>query len=310
MSVCRVIAAMSLAASVAACTVGPDFVDPEMSVPAAFAFLGPARPSERSVDPAQAQRIGSWWKTLHDAELNSLVERAIVANPDIEAALDRVQQAREREIAVLGAALPRVGAGGSVARGSGTDLKSPRIPPTLDAGVNTTGFQEVTGVVGFDAGWELDLFGKYRRALEAGRYDTQSAFEARNATVIRVVAEVARNYAVLRGLQLRVALLKGSIARAEDLVKLTLSRFKQGLAAEGDNLLAQRELEALNAALPLLNSAIFDAVSRIGLLLGTYSGDVSVELKKPGALPHTPERVRPGQPIDPIAAAPAGHSAG
>ena len=112
------------------------------------------------------------------------------------------------------------------------------------------------------------------------------------------VAEVARNYAVLRGLQLRVALLKGNIARAEDLVKLTLSRFKQGLAAEGDNLLAQRELEALNAALPLLNSAIFDAVSRIGLLLGTYSGDVSVELKKPGALPHTPERVRTGQPIE------------
>jgi NodT family efflux transporter outer membrane factor (OMF) lipoprotein len=299
MSVCRVIAAMSLAASVAACTVGPDFVDPEMSVPAAFAFLGPARPSRTGVDPAQAQRIGSWWKTLHDAELNSLVERAIVANPEIEAALDRVQQAREREIAVLGAALPRVGAGGSVARGSGTDsVKSPRIPPTLDAGVNTTGFQEVTGVVGFDAGWELDLFGKYRRALEAGRYDTQSAFEARNATVIRVVAEVARNYAVLRGLQLRVVLLKENIARAEDLVKLTLSRFKQGLAAEGDNLLAQRELEALNAALPLLNSAIFDAVSRIGLLLGTYSGDVSVELKKPGALPHTPERVRPGQPIE------------
>ena len=97
---------------------------------------------------------------------------------------------------------------------------------------------------------------------------------------------------------MRVALLKENIARAEDLVKLTLSRFKQGLAAEGDNLLAQRELEALNAAVPLLNSAIFDAVSRIGLLLGTYSGDVTVELKKPGALPHTPERVRPGQPIE------------
>jgi multidrug efflux system outer membrane protein len=96
MSVCRVIAAMSLAASVAACTVGPDFVDPEMSVPAAFAFLGPARPSRTGVDPAQAQRIGSWWKTLHDAELNSLVERAVVANPEIEAALDRVQQARAR----------------------------------------------------------------------------------------------------------------------------------------------------------------------------------------------------------------------
>jgi len=172
MSAYRAIAAISLAASVAACTVGPDFVDPEMRVPAAFAFLAPARPSKAGVDAYDARRIGSWWKTLHDAKLNALVERAVAANPEIEAALDRVQQAREREAAVFGLALPRLGAGGSVAKGSGTDsVKSPRIPPTLDAGVNTTGFQEVTGVVGFDAGWELDLFGKYRRALEAGRYE-------------------------------------------------------------------------------------------------------------------------------------------
>jgi NodT family efflux transporter outer membrane factor (OMF) lipoprotein len=299
MSAYRAIAAISLAASVAACTVGPDFVDPEMRVPAAFAFLAPARPSKAGGDAYDARRIGSWWKTLHDAKLNALVERAVAANPEIEAALDRVQQAREREAAVFGLALPRLGAGGSVAKGSGTDsVKSPRVPPTLDAGVNTTGFQEVTGVVGFDAGWELDLFGKYRRALEAGRYEIQSAFEARSAAVIRVVAEVARNYAVLRGLQLRVVLLKENIGRAEDHVKLTRSRFQQGLAAEGDTLLAERELEALNAAIPPLNSAIFEAVSRIALLLGTYSGDVSAELKKPGALPDTPHHVRPGQPID------------
>jgi multidrug efflux system outer membrane protein len=139
------------------------------------------------------------------------------------------------------------------------------------------------------------LFGKYRRALEAGRYDTQSAFEAGNATVIRVVAEVARNYAVLRGLQLRVVQLKENIARTR---RRPCETHPLGLAAEGDNLLAQRELEALNAAIPPLNSAIFDAVSRIGLLLGTYSGDVTVEPKKPGALPHTQERVRPGQPIE------------
>jgi NodT family efflux transporter outer membrane factor (OMF) lipoprotein len=93
-------------------------------------------------------------------------------------------------------------------------------------------------------------------------------------------------------------LLKENIARAEDRVRLTLSRFKQGLAPEGDNLLAQRELEAFSAAIPPLNSAMFEAVSRIGVLLGTYSGDVRRELNKPGALPHTPSHIRPGQPID------------
>jgi outer membrane protein TolC len=119
MWVCRVILAMSLAAGVAACTVGPDFVEPEMKVPAAFAFFSPAHPSKAVLDAGQAERVGSWWKTLHDAELNSLVERAVAANPEIEAALDRVQQAREREVALVGVALPRLGAGGSVAKGSG-----------------------------------------------------------------------------------------------------------------------------------------------------------------------------------------------
>jgi outer membrane protein TolC len=142
-------------------------------------------------------------------------------------------------------------------------------------------FQEVTGVVGFDAGWELDLFGNTAERLRPGRYYTLSAFEARNAAVIRVVSEIARNYVIVRGLQLRVALLKENVERALDHVKLTLTRFKQGLAPEGDNLLAQRELEALNARIPPLNSLMFDAVSRIGLLLGTYSGNVGAELKRP-----------------------------
>ena len=236
---------------------------------------------------------------LARSQLNSLIERAVLANPEIEAALNRVQQAREHEIVILGAALPNFGAAGGAGRGTGTDsVKPPRIPPTLDAGLNTTGFQEIQGVAGFDAGWELDLLGKYRRALEAARYDTQSAFEARNATLVRIVAEVARNYAVLRGLQLRVALLKENIARADNYVKLTLSRFDQGLTNEGDVLLARRELEALIAALPSLNAAIFEAESRIALLLGVFSGDVVGELSEPRALPQTPGRLRPGQPID------------
>jgi NodT family efflux transporter outer membrane factor (OMF) lipoprotein len=291
--------AMSFGLCLSGCAVGPDYASPEIKLPPIFETWRSTPSNRPSVDPEEAAKVAGWWKTLHDPELNGLVDRAVLANPDIEIALDRVQKAREHEIVVLGAALPTLGAAAGAGRGTGNQSpKPPRIPDSLDSAVNATGFKEITGVAGFDATWELDLFGKYRRELEAARYDTQAANQARNATVITVVAEVARNYAILRGLQLRVALLKENIGRAENHVKLTLSRYDQGLTNEGDVLLARRELEALSSSLPSLNAAIFEAESYIALLLGTFSGDVIGELREPRKIPHTPERLRPGQPVD------------
>lgn len=299
MPLCRFVLAMAPAMCVAACAVGPDYASPEIKVPAAFEFWRPARPGMTGAGPQQTTVVTSWWKTLRDPQLNSLIDRAVAANLEIEVALNRIQQAREHEIVVLGAALPTAGVGGTVSKGSGTEsVKSPRIPASLDAGVNTTGFREVTAVSGFDAGWELDLFGKHRRELEAAQYDTEAAIEARNAAVITVVAEVARNYVTLRGLQLRLSLLRENIGRAERYVNLTMTRYDQGLTNEGDILLARRELEALNAVLPSLTTAIFEAESRIALLLGVFSGEVIEDLKEPRKIPHTPERLRPGQPVD------------
>ncbi len=300
MSLYRLAMAGTVALWMCGCSVGPDYAPPGIEVPATFLpSLRSQQDSSPPADPAQASHITIWWKTLRDPKLDALIERAIAANPEIEAALNRVQQAREHEIVVLGAALPALGLGGSVGRGSGTNsVKSPRIPPTLNSGINTTGFQEIQGVVGFDTGWEFDLFGKNRRALEVARDDTQAQFEARNAVIIRVVAEVARNYAILRGLQLRLNLVKENIARADNLVKVAVSRFDQGLTSEGDVLLARRELEALDAVVPSLNAAIFEAQSRIAVLLGTFSGDVVGELSQRRPIPPTPVRVRTGQPID------------
>jgi NodT family efflux transporter outer membrane factor (OMF) lipoprotein len=298
MPLCRVVLAVSLAVGVAACAVGPDYATPEVKIPALFVSSQSPRPNPPRNDQEQAQVV-SWWRTLRDPELNSLIERAVIANPEIAVALNRIQQAREHEIVVLGAALPSLGVGGSVAKGSGTDsVKSPRIPASLDAGINTTGYQEITGVAGFDAEWELDLFGKYRRELEAAQYDTQALVESRNAAIISVVAEVARNYVILRGLQARVVVVRESIESAERFVNLTLMRYDQGLTNEGDILLARRELEALNAALPSLNATIFEAESRIALLLGTFSGNVTRELQEPRKIPQTPARLKPGQPVD------------
>jgi NodT family efflux transporter outer membrane factor (OMF) lipoprotein len=164
--------------------------------------------------------------------------------------------------------------------------------------VNTTGFREITRVIGFDAGWELDLFGKYRRELEAGHYETEAAIDARNATLVVVFADLARNYLQLRGLQARIKVAGENIARAQKTVDLVQTRFNRGLVNELDLTLAKRELATLQAQLPPLIAGASDVEARIAVLLGTYSGAVSGELDRPPRdIPQVPAHLRPGQPI-------------
>src|SRR5215470_623655 len=146
------------------CAVGPDYVPPVVAVPQVFgtASLTPAVAGT----PAAADFV-RWWQVLHDRQLNALIERAVVANPDIEIMLTRVQEARTREIVVLGAMLPTVGGSGAIATGTGVNLMQGRVPQTLISGGNFRGLKSIWRMAGFDTRWELDLFGKYQRALEA-----------------------------------------------------------------------------------------------------------------------------------------------
>lgn len=277
----------------ASCTVGPDYLTPAIEVPGRFGVLGPA-PSDRT----SAAPIIRWWRGLHDRELDSLVDRAVAGNPDVEIALMRVQQAREQEIVVFGAALPQVGISSGEAVSSGNNPTKGRVSQTLNSGVNTTGYEAVTQVSGFDAGWEIDLFGKYRRALEAAIDDTQAAMELRSAVLITVVADVARNYVTLRGLQAQIAAVKENTINAQKTVNLVQTRFDRGLTNELDLILAKRELATLQSQLPPLLSQVLETESRIALLLGTYSRDLTAELDRSKGIPHTPERIRAGQPVE------------
>src|SRR5215468_4257254 len=140
------------------CAVGPDYEPPAVTVPTAFATA--------SLTPAVASASTAvdyvrWWQVLHDRQLNALIERAVVSNPDIEIMLSKVQEARTREIVVLGGMLPTVEGSAAIATGTGVNLMQGRIPPVLIAGANFRGLKSITRLAGFDAGWELDLFGKY-----------------------------------------------------------------------------------------------------------------------------------------------------
>jgi NodT family efflux transporter outer membrane factor (OMF) lipoprotein len=291
----RILLAFGAAAAVCGCSVGPDYQPPEIAVPALF---GGAPQQIVSQDASPMPDAIRWWQTLHDPELNRLVQRAIECNPDIEIALTRVQAVRTQQIVVIGSALPQAEANAGGGWGTGTDLTKGRAAQPLRAGSNNAGISKITGIGGFDAGWEIDLWGKYRRQLEAVRDDAQAFAEIRNAVLITVIADVVRAYADIRGLQLRLHIAQNAVKAAQNTVNYAQLRLTGGITNELNVTIAKRELAAVQARVPELQGAISHAQSRLALLLGSFSSEVVPELRAFRGLPRVPSRVRPGVPAE------------
>ncbi len=292
----RVSAILALAAFLGGCTVGPDYQTPDTPTPAAFA---PAVPSAaQAAAPAPAIDYTIWWQSLGDPKLDDLVKRAIATNPQLEIALARLQQARTTEAVISGGALPVADVAGGAGRGTGSNSVRGRVPPPLNAATNTAGLKEITHVVGFDAGWELDLFGRYRRAIEAAHYDREAAAEARNAVLLTLISDVARAYIDLRGLQVRLAVAQRNVETAQQTVDVVRTRFNRGLTNEFDLVLAQRQLATFQALIPPLMAGIAADIHRIAVLLGQYPEELTAELSPPGAIPAPPQQVQPGLPVE------------
>jgi NodT family efflux transporter outer membrane factor (OMF) lipoprotein len=278
------------------CAVGPDFHSPYMKMPQQYA-AGAAVPGlqDKNKPVADAQK---WWQSLKDDELNALIDRAIKANPDLEIALTRLQEARMEEAVVMGTALPEAEASGGAAKGTGSDLARGRVAGPLVAAEDTGKLQHITQIYGFDAGWELDLFGKYRRELEAAKYDTQAAVAARNDVLTSVIADVARAYMELRGLQMQQAVLLKNIAVEKQYTGIAQERYTHGITNELDVALTRRQLASLEAERAPLDSQIDAARYTIAVLLGQFPEDLAAELAKPALLPPLPEKIRNGAPLD------------
>lgn len=252
-----------------------------------------AAPPVASWEPQLVQ----WWQTLNEAELNGLVERAIACNLDIEIALTRVQKARMQEIVVLQGRLPEVGVSGGIAAGSGTDLTKGRVANSLRAGSSQSGLDALQRIVGFDGRWDLDLFGKYRRLLEAAQADTEALAEMRHAVLVTVVADVVANYVQIRALQSRLDFAQRDVETGRGTLKLTRTRLDRGITSELDVALAERHLATLQARVPPLEAAIFAAQSRMALLLDTYPQAMVAELGGEGKVPRIPKYLEPHVPM-------------
>jgi outer membrane protein TolC len=173
-------------------------------------------------------------KTPRDPQLDLLIERAIADNPDIDIALTRVQEARSQEIVVLGGMLPTIGGSSAAAAGTGTDLMKGRITPPIIAGADSRGVRHIDRMAGFDANWEIDLFGKNRGALAAARDDAEAKTEQRNAVLITVIADVARAYLNIRALQIRLQNARRNVTTAQRTVDLAMEKLQRGPPDEKD----------------------------------------------------------------------------
>jgi len=285
---------VAAALGVAACAVGPDYSAPQPPLPQSFiAARGTA--SDHRADRLAATT--KWWRTLNDRELDSLIDRAIAGSPTLEMALDRLQQARAQEIVVIGAALPVFGGTEGGALGTGSDLARGRASQTLVSAENGTGVSQINNLAGFDAAWEIDVFGKFRRAIEAAQYDVDAAVAVRNVVLISLIADLTRAYLDLRALQMQLAVLRKNIAVAQKYVDFVQERFNRGITNELDVTLAQRELAQLQAQIAPLTAQINAARFVIAVLIGEFPENLGQELSKPGMLPALPARIRPGLPI-------------
>ncbi|HEY6924274.1 MAG TPA: TolC family protein, partial [Steroidobacteraceae bacterium] len=264
---------LSLTATVlAGCAVGPSYHTPDEHPPADFAAVHgersmTAKPSSQAPQATQVD-FATWWRSLKDPELDSLVTRAVAANPDVQIALDRLQAARTYELAVIGAALPDVGASGGAGRGTGRDLGRGRAAQSLVSADNTAGLSHINVLGGFDALWQIDVFGKYRREIQAARADAQATSAARNQVLVAIIADVARAYIDMRGLQTRAAILHDADKSLEESLRIVRIRYERGITNELDVTLAARELGVLQAQIAPVEAEVSAAQYTIATLLG------------------------------------------
>src|SRR3984893_13900063 len=282
------------AAGLSACSVGPDFKPPETELPGRYIAAMATAPTAKLVASVDLTR---WWRSFRDPQLGSLVERSIAANRDIAIALARLQQARAKQFVATGAALPQGELSAGAAFGTGSDNARGRVSDLLHSAEDTTGYNHVSEGGGLDIAWELDVFGKLRREIEASNLDAVAATKARDAVLVSVIANVARAYIELRGFQAQIPVTRSNIESARRRLQFWQDRLNEGLTNELDVTLAQRQLATFEAGVGPLTGQLQSSQYVIAVLLGQYPETLVKELRTGGPAPHFPAKAPTDLPV-------------
>jgi len=302
------------------CTVGPDFSPPHWANPVSW-FEGEPKvtrpePSETVAAPVDV----AWWNLFHDPRLSALEEQVAATNFDVQTATARLAQSRAQLGIARAAQFPTVNANASYTREKASEkgVFSNLGPNSQGATSSTTPGQSANGAFGnsaggpkstalapfniyqygFDAAWELDLWGQVRRSVESANASVNASADARRAALITALAEVARDYVDLRGTQEQLRIARENVNTAQQGLKLTQERAAAGVTTDLDVANASAQVRTTAAQIPALEQQEHQLINALSFLLAKPPNALTRELAVPRPVPPVPPRVPIGFPSE------------
>jgi NodT family efflux transporter outer membrane factor (OMF) lipoprotein len=300
----RIVAIAVAASSVAACNVGPDFVPPDSGLPTTkFASPAVATSSKVATPSATTPKPPDpmWWKLFRDPILTGLEQRVAAANLDVQTATVRIGESRAQRGVTAAAELPSVNGTAKYQR----ELYSQNgivslVPNILGGGAAAAPpiapINEYT--TGFDASWELDLWGRVRRQIEAADAQIEASEDQRRQILVSTLAEVANDYIQLRGAQALVNIANENVKTEQGLLELTQTLQEKGLTTGLDVENARAQVESVRAQIPGFEQQEAQQINALSLLLDLPPNGLRRELARAKAVPPTPARVAIGIPFE------------
>ncbi|MFS2155743.1 efflux transporter outer membrane subunit [Pseudomonas sp. Pseusp122] len=269
-----------------ACTVGPDYHGAPDFAPKTLAAGRLPNAGSESSEPSPA----SWWQALNDRQLNELVSLAFVNSPDIATAQARLRQSRASLSGAHADAMPKVSGDAAMLK-----LRSPDTSALSNGdGGNSGGGGRgplTLYLAGFDASWEVDMFGGTRRAIEAAQAEAESSRAQLADTQVQLAAEVVQSYADLRDQQTRLALIDATVEMDSQALDLTRQRRERGVASQLQLEQVLTQVENTRSQRLPLQASIIESMDQLGLLCGLEPGVLRSRLSVPQAMPGIPEHV-------------------
>lgn len=263
-------------------TVGPDYVAP--ALPSAESWQQAKRYHDE-FSSEHPDNLSQWWQQLSDPTLSDLINRALLASPDMKSAQAKLRESRARLGAANANLLPTVTANGTASRSkSSTESGSGMAREVYNAG--------------FDASWEIDLFGGTRRTIEATTADYQATEANLQDVQVSLAAEVARNYANYRNSQSRLLITRNNLDCQSETLQITIWRAQAGLVSSLDVEQARTNREQTRAQIPLLETSLTEAEHRLAVLLGQQPGTLDDSLATTTAAMTVPAKLAVGIPAD------------
>jgi len=264
--------------------VGPNYEKPKTTVPASWQESILRKDAALSPEPSKVMR---WWEVFHDPILNRLIEEARTSNYDIRIAVARVEETWAQIGVVAGRRMPQVDVQGALNRQRSSEHD---VYPGGDL------YNHYTSQIG--ATWEIDLFGRIKRQIEAAKANFEATEELKTDVMISIYAQVAQAYMTLRTAQARLSTSLHNIKSQREIVNLTQTRFKYGLASDLDVAQSEQVLAVSESTLPPLKTQIENSIHTLSVLLGLPPGELKKLLSPEKPIPMLPSKIRVGIPMD------------